>query len=111
MGLGNVPKNYLSTTPKNNILTLWNQRTADETFLVKESKTSHYDVDFLANMFYGEQYLSINKEMLCAARYYIEVLTTTGKNPKNEGWYVKDGSKYVLTTDTTPQNGTTYYMF
>ena len=28
-----------------------------------------YDVDFLANMFYGEQYESINKEKLCVARY------------------------------------------
>ena len=69
VALTNVPENYLCLTPKNNILALWNQRTADETFLVKESKTSHYDVDFLANMFYGEQYLSINKEMLCVARY------------------------------------------
>jgi len=68
IGLANVPEDYLCLTPKNNILTLWNQRTEDETFLVKESKTSHYDVDFLANMFYGEQYLSINKEMLCVAR-------------------------------------------
>ena len=73
MGLGNVPLNYLSITPKNNILTLWNQRTADETFLVKESKTSHYDVDFLANMFYGEQYRFINKEMLCVARTAAEI--------------------------------------
>ena len=69
VGLTNVPENYLCLTPKNNILALWNQRTADETFLVKESKTSHYDVDFLANMFYGQQYLSIKKEMLCVARY------------------------------------------
>ena len=73
VGLGNVPMNYLSITPKNNILTLWNQRTADETYLVKESKTSHYDVDFLANMFYGEQYRFINKEMLCVARTSDEI--------------------------------------
>ena len=111
VALGNVPENYLCLTPKNNILSLWNQRTADETFLVKESKTSHYDVDFLANMFYGEQYLSINKEMLCVSRYYTPVTSTEGKNPKNEGWYVKDGSKYVLSTDETPQGGTTYYKF
>lgn len=111
VALTNVPENYLSLTPKNNILALWNQRTADETFLVKESKTSHYDVDFLANMFYGEQYLSINKEMLCVARKAPEaVTTTTGKNPKNEGWYVKSGDDYVLTTDTTPQENTTYYV-
>lgn len=111
VALTNVPENYLNLTPKNNILALWNQRTADETFLVKESKTSHYDVDFLANMFYGEQYLSINKEMLCVARKAPEaVTTTTGKNPKNEGWYVKSGDDYVLTTDTTPQENTTYYV-
>lgn len=73
VGLGNVPKNYLSITPKNNILTLWNQRTADETFLVKESKTSHYDLDFLANMFFGEQYSFINKEMFCVARTSAEI--------------------------------------
>ena len=109
VGLANVPENYLSLTPKNNILSLWNMRTADETFLVKESKTSHYDVDFLANMFYGEQYLSVNKEMLCVARYYTTVTKTSDKNPKDEGWYVKDGSKYVATTDVTPQDGTTYY--
>ena len=66
--LVNVPNNYLSLTPKNNIMTLWNQRTDDEKFLVEKSLTSHYDVDFIANMFYGEQYQSINPEMLCVAR-------------------------------------------
>ena len=108
--LANVPDNYLSLTPRTNILSLWNQRGQDETFLVEKSLTSHYDLDFIANLFYGEQYLSINKEMLNVARFYTAVVTTTGKNPKNEGWYVKSGSKYVLTTDTTPQSGTTYYM-
>lgn len=109
VALTNVPENYLNLTPKNNILTLWNQRTADETFLVKESKTSHYDVDFLANMFYGEQYLSVNKEMICVSRYYTPVTETAGKNPADEGWYVKDGTKYVPATDAEPQAGTTYY--
>lgn len=68
VALGNVPDDYMSITPKNNILTLWNQKTEDETFIVKPSLTSHYDVDFISNMFYGEQYQSINKEMLCVAR-------------------------------------------
>ena len=68
VALPNVPNNYLSLTPKNNIMTLWNQRTQDENFLCEKSLTSHYDVDFIANMFYGEQYRSINKEMLCVAR-------------------------------------------
>ena len=66
--LVNVPNNYLSLTPQPNIMTLWNQRTSDETFLVEKSLTTHYDVDFIANMFYGEQYKSINPEMLCVAR-------------------------------------------
>lgn len=68
VGLPNVPDNYLCLTPKQNILALFNQQTADETYLCEKSLTSHYDVDFLANMFYGEQYLSINKEMLRVAR-------------------------------------------
>ena len=69
VALSNVPENYLSLTPQGNILALWNLRTADETFLCEKSLTSHYDVDFLANMFYGEQYESINPEKLCVARY------------------------------------------
>ena len=30
-------------------------------------------------------------------------------NPKAAGWYVKSGNDYILTTDTKPQAGTTYY--
>lgn len=44
---------------------------------------------------------------------YSAVSTTTGKNPQQEGWYERSGSAgsyvYTLTTDTTPQSGTTYY--
>ncbi len=41
---------------------------------------------------------------------YSIVTDTTGKNPSTEGWYEKkqDGT-YELTTDTTPQEGKTYY--
>ena len=78
VALPNVPENYLSLTPKGNILTLWNLRTADETLLCEKSLTSHYDVDFLANMFYGEQYLSINKEMLCVARTAADIAAAQG---------------------------------
>ena len=66
--LSNVPEDYLCLTSKNNILTLWNQETSDEKFEVKNSLTSHYDVDFISNLFFGTQYLSINKEMLAVAR-------------------------------------------
>jgi len=40
---------------------------------------------------------------------YIEVSSTTGKNPKNEGWYIKNGNVYIPSLDTTPQTGVTYY--
>ena len=68
VALANVPDDYLLLTSKNNILSLWNQKGQDETFLVEKSLTSHYDLDFIANLFYGEQYLSVNKEMLAVAK-------------------------------------------
>ncbi len=34
---------------------------------------------------------------------------TTGKNPKQEGWYVSTDSGYVLSTDTEVQDGVDYY--
>ncbi len=42
--------------------------------------------------------------------YQVQADDVTGKNPKLNGWYVKDGSTYTLTTDTEPQQGTTYYV-
>lgn len=40
---------------------------------------------------------------------YTAVADTTGKNPKDEGWYIKNGSTYLRSFDTAPQAGTTYY--
>ncbi len=40
---------------------------------------------------------------------FTAVETTTGKNPAEEGWFEKVGDKYVLTTDTEPAVGKTYY--
>lgn len=40
---------------------------------------------------------------------YIAVADPTGKNPKTEGWYIKNGNVYVPSLDTTPQTGVTYY--
>ncbi len=31
------------------------------------------------------------------------------KNPKEEGWFIKNGNSYIHSWDTTPQSGTTYY--
>ena len=41
---------------------------------------------------------------------YEKVTNTSGKNPKNEGWYVLVSGEYVETADTTPNSGTTYYI-
>ena len=44
---------------------------------------------------------------------YDAVTPETGDNPKEKGWYERSGSAgayvYTLTTDTTVQDGTTYY--
>lgn len=41
--------------------------------------------------------------------YRYDVVENPTGNPSNKGYYVLLGSKYVLTTDTTVQSGTTYY--
>lgn len=33
----------------------------------------------------------------------------SNKNPKSEGWYIKNGANYILSQDTAPQEGMTYY--
>lgn len=40
---------------------------------------------------------------------FTAVSETTGKNPKSEGWYIKNGNVYIRSYDTTPQTGVTYY--
>lgn len=54
-----VPDDYLELTTKTNKLLLFNQKTDDEKFIVEKSLQNHYDVDFIANMFFGTQLLSI----------------------------------------------------
>jgi len=41
---------------------------------------------------------------------YGEVTPVGTENPYEEGWYIYDGNAYVLTTDTSVQLGTTYYI-
>jgi hypothetical protein len=43
------------------------------------------------------------------ANTYTAVDDPTGKNPESEGWYIKNGANYILSHDTTPQSGMTYY--
>lgn len=41
---------------------------------------------------------------------FTAVQTTTGKNPAEEGWFEADtAGNYILTNDTTPATGKTYY--
>lgn len=61
--LANVPDDFLLLTPKSNIYCLYNQKGSDETFLVERSLDNHYDVDFLANMFFGTQFESVSPEV------------------------------------------------
>lgn len=59
-----VPKDFMILTPKNNIFCLFNQKTADEKYLIEKSLKSHYHVDVIANAFFGTQFEQVDKEML-----------------------------------------------
>ena len=66
---------------------------------------------------FGTQFASIHKSEFCVndrrlTPEFIAVTNPTG-NPKTQGWYVKSGNDYVLTTDTSvPQsNAPTYYVW
>ena len=40
---------------------------------------------------------------------YTAVTPAGTENPKNEGWYVLSGDRYILTTDTEVDTNKTYY--
>ena len=52
---------------------------------------------------------SVDGDVKRSKTEYIAVTPEQGDNPAQAGWYVKVGNKYVQTTDTTVQSGTTYY--
>lgn len=62
--LANVPADFMLLTPKSNIFLVFNQQTDDEKFLVEKSLKNHYDVDFIANYFFGTQFQSVSPEVL-----------------------------------------------
>lgn len=66
--LANVPEDFLLLTPKTNILALYNQKTDDETFLCERSLQNHYDIDFIANMFFGVEFESVSPEIFSVAK-------------------------------------------
>lgn len=59
-----VPDDFLLLTPRTNIKLLFNQQTDDDKYIVERSLQNHYDVDFIANAFFGTQFLSVNKRSL-----------------------------------------------
>lgn len=63
-----VPMDFMLLTPKNNILLLYNQKTADENYTVEPSKKNHYDLDFIANMFFGTQFESVSPETFAVSK-------------------------------------------
>lgn len=62
-----VPADFMVVTPKTNILLLYNQKTADENYIVEKSLSNHYDMDFIANMFFGTQFESVSPEVFAVA--------------------------------------------
>lgn len=62
-----VPTDFMLLTPKSNILLLYNQKTADENYTVEKSNKNHYDMDFIANMFFGTQFESVSPEVFAVA--------------------------------------------
>ena len=66
---------------------------------------------------FGTQFASIHKSEFCVndrrlAPAFIAVTSPTG-NPQEQGWYVKSGDNYVLTTDTSVpvSDAPTYYKW
>ena len=62
-----VPDDFMLVTPKSNILLLYNQKTADENYIVEKSLKNHYDMDFIANVFFGTQFESVSPEVFAVA--------------------------------------------
>lgn len=65
--------------------------------------------DLFCNGFTGTCILVACGAVTDATITYEAVTPETGDNPAAKGWYVQDGTDYVLTTDTEVQTGTTYY--
>lgn len=59
-----VPDDFMLLTTRNNIKLLFNQKTDDDRYIVERSLTNHYDVDFIANAFFGTQFLSVSERTL-----------------------------------------------
>jgi hypothetical protein len=61
-------------------------------------------------LFDGSVPTSVDGGVIRSKTTYTVVTPGETDNPKALGYYVLENSKYVPTTDTTPQVGTTYYI-
>lgn len=58
----------------------------------------------------GKKYPAGTNVAVADCSTYEAVADPTGKNPATEGWYELVNNKYVLSTDTEPAVGKTYYV-
>lgn len=58
----------------------------------------------------GKKYPAGTNVAVADCSTYEAVADPTGKNPTTEGWYELVNNKYVLSTDTEPAIGKTYYV-
>lgn len=64
-----IPLTSMYITTKSNLLVGTCAIGDYESFVIEKSLTSHFDIDFVATMFWGCQFESINKEMLHCAKF------------------------------------------
>ena len=67
-----------------------------------------YELDWYVKSEDGYEKVSIDDYNIKGSSLLIEVTETSG-NPVENGWYVFSNSEYSLSTDTSMQQGTTYY--
>lgn len=59
-----VPDDFMLLTTRQNMKLLFNQKADDDRYIVERSLKNHYDVDFIANAFFGTQFLSVSPRTL-----------------------------------------------
>ena len=83
-------------------------RNGEKMWIKVKSESQTMCVPNLTRWFY---YLNIMGEAPVEPTYtYTKVTDTEGKNPVQEGWYVKTDGDFVLSTDTEVVEGTDYYV-
>lgn len=115
---------FIHISDKANMLVGYDQMSDVES--VEVERFEPFVLSYIATMFFGVQFESIDKSRLMVVELadeseeeqddtpqgdmFVEVADPTGKNPTTEGWYESDGAGgYTLSDDTEPGDGVTYY--